>query len=148
MSEYKNRPFLARLGCALQGLAHGVRSERSLRVQLLALAAALAALGILRPGALWCALVLLSAAVVLAAEARAGPVGAGGGVRWAGAARQRAPDGGGARRAEIGRGGRGAGCAGRARGRGAGSGGAWRCAGAQGGVGEARSVESTVAHFM
>ncbi|OLB14672.1 MAG: hypothetical protein AUH10_03515 [Gammaproteobacteria bacterium 13_2_20CM_66_19] len=68
MSEYKNRPFLARLGCALQGLAHGVRSERSLRVQLLALAAALAALGILRPGALWCALVLLSAAVVLAAE--------------------------------------------------------------------------------
>src|SRR5205085_557541 len=39
-----------------------------LRVQLLALAAALAALGILRPGALWCALVLLSAAVVLAAE--------------------------------------------------------------------------------
>src|SRR5207244_4129278 len=68
MSEYKNRPFLARLGCALQGLAHGVRSERSLRVQLLALAAALAALGILRPGALWCALVLLSAAVVLAEE--------------------------------------------------------------------------------
>src|SRR5438876_1467520 len=68
MSEYKNRPFLARLGCALQGLAHGVRSERSLRVQLLALAAALAALGILRPGALWYALVLLSAAVVLAAE--------------------------------------------------------------------------------
>jgi len=60
MSLYKNQSFRARLGFALQGLAHGVRAERSLQVQVLALAAALAALGILRPGALWWALVLLA----------------------------------------------------------------------------------------
>src|SRR5256885_1091482 len=42
MSLYKNRSFRARLGFALQGLVHGVRAERSLQVQLLALAAALA----------------------------------------------------------------------------------------------------------
>src|SRR5437016_6701850 len=52
MSLYKNRSFRARLGFALQGLVHGVRAERSLQVQLLALAAALAALGMLRPSAL------------------------------------------------------------------------------------------------
>src|SRR5882762_6139971 len=51
MSLYKNQSFRARLGFALQGLVHGVRAERSLQVQVLALAAALAALGILRPGA-------------------------------------------------------------------------------------------------
>ena len=68
MSGYKNRSFLSRLGFALQGLAHGVRSERSLRMQLAALAAVLVALAILRPGALWWALVLLSSAAVLAAE--------------------------------------------------------------------------------
>src|SRR5207249_4550563 len=68
MSLYKNRSFRARLGFALQGLVHGVRAERSLQVQLLALAAALAALGMLRPSALWWALVLLSSAVVIAAE--------------------------------------------------------------------------------
>src|SRR3979490_424234 len=68
MSLYKNQSFRARLGFALQGLVDGVRAERSLQVQLLALAAALAALGILRPGALWWALVLLASAVVIAAE--------------------------------------------------------------------------------
>ncbi|HXO15474.1 MAG TPA: diacylglycerol kinase, partial [Steroidobacteraceae bacterium] len=40
----------------------------SLQVQLVAFAAALAALGIVRPGALWWALVLLASAVVIAAE--------------------------------------------------------------------------------
>ncbi len=68
MSGYKNRSFLARLGFALKGLAHGVRAERSLRTQLAAFAAAMAALAILRPGALWWALVLLSSAAVLSAE--------------------------------------------------------------------------------
>jgi undecaprenol kinase len=68
MSLYKNQSFRARLGFALQGLAHGVRTERSLQAQLLAFAAALAALGIVRPGALWWALVLLASAVVVAAE--------------------------------------------------------------------------------
>src|SRR6266853_298491 len=68
MSPYKNQSFRARLGFALQGLVHGVRAERSLQLQLLALAAALAALAILRPSALWWALVLLSSALVIAAE--------------------------------------------------------------------------------
>src|SRR5438034_3688270 len=70
MSRYKNQSFRTRLGFALQGLAHGVRAERSLQAQLLAFAAALAALGILRPGALWWALVLLASAAVIAAEDR------------------------------------------------------------------------------
>src|SRR2546423_7072194 len=68
MSLYKNQSFRARLGFALQGLAHGVRAERSLQAQLLAFAAALAALAILRPDALWWALVLLASAAVVAAE--------------------------------------------------------------------------------
>jgi undecaprenol kinase len=68
MSLYKNQSFRARLGFALQGLAHAVRAERSLQVQLVAFAAALAALGILRPSALWWALVLLASAGVIAAE--------------------------------------------------------------------------------
>jgi undecaprenol kinase len=66
--RHKNRPFPARLQFALQGLAHGVRSEASLRLQAVALAAAVVALVVLRPGAVWWALVLLAAALVLAAE--------------------------------------------------------------------------------
>jgi len=68
MSLYKNQSFRARLGFALQGFAHAVRAERSLQAQLVAFAAALAALGILRPSALWWALVLLASAGVIAAE--------------------------------------------------------------------------------
>ena len=68
MSLYKNQSFRARLGFALQGFAHAVRAERSLQVQLVAFAAALAALGILRPSALWWALVLLASTGVIAAE--------------------------------------------------------------------------------
>jgi undecaprenol kinase len=68
MSTYKNQSFPARVGFALRGLAHALRSERSLRWQLLALVGAVAALVLLRPGALWWALVLLAAACVLAAE--------------------------------------------------------------------------------
>jgi len=41
MSLYKNQSFRARLGFALQGLAHAVRAERSLQVQLVAFAASL-----------------------------------------------------------------------------------------------------------
>jgi undecaprenol kinase len=66
--SWKNRAFRARLGFALQGLAQALRSEQSLRLQVLALAATLVALLILRPGALWWALVLLASAAVLAAE--------------------------------------------------------------------------------
>jgi undecaprenol kinase len=68
MSVHKNQTFRARLGFALQGLAHGVTTERSLRLQLGSLAAVVVALIILRPGALWWALALLAGAGVLAAE--------------------------------------------------------------------------------
>jgi undecaprenol kinase len=68
VGAHKNRPFPARLQFALQGLAHGVRTEASLRVQAVSLAGAVVALLLLRPGAVWWALVLLAAAVVLSAE--------------------------------------------------------------------------------
>ena len=68
MSRYKNQRFRARLGFALRGLAHALRTEASLRLQALAGAAALVALLVLRPPAVWWALVLLASAAVLSAE--------------------------------------------------------------------------------
>lgn len=52
----------------MHGLACGVRTEASLRLQVACLAAAVVALLLLRPGAVWWALVLLAAAGVLSAE--------------------------------------------------------------------------------
>ena len=66
--SWKNRAFQARLGFALRGLAQALRSEQSLRLQVLAFAATLLAMLLLRPGALWWALVLLASAAVIAAE--------------------------------------------------------------------------------
>ncbi len=68
MNEYKNRPFASRLGCALRGLAGAVRSERSLRLQLIGLVATVAVLGVARVGPIWWAIVLLASAVVICAE--------------------------------------------------------------------------------
>jgi undecaprenol kinase len=68
MESYKNQRFRARLGFALRGFAHAMRSEASLRVQALAGAAALVALLVLRPAAVWWALVLLASAAVVSAE--------------------------------------------------------------------------------
>ena len=68
MSACKNRPFVARLGYALRGLAHALASEASLKVQLLLLAAVLLALIALRPQPLWWALVAAASASVLASE--------------------------------------------------------------------------------
>ena len=68
MSPWKNRPFAARLRCALHGFARALCAEQSLKLQLLACAAALLALAVLRPPPLWWALVLLSSASVLACE--------------------------------------------------------------------------------
>jgi undecaprenol kinase len=68
MSHHKNQPFPARLRCAWQGLRHGLRAEASLRLQVLCLAAVMALLLWLQPGALWWALVLLASGAVLAAE--------------------------------------------------------------------------------
>jgi len=68
MESYKNQRFRARLGFALRGFAHALRSEASLRVQALAAAAALVALLVLRPAPVWWALVLLASAAVVSAE--------------------------------------------------------------------------------
>ena len=68
MSRYKNQRFRARLGFALRGLVHALRTEASLRLQALAGAAALVVLLLLRPPAVWWALVLLASAAVVAAE--------------------------------------------------------------------------------
>ena len=68
MSAWKNRGFAARLRCALQGFAHALSAEHSLKAQSLAFLAVLIALFLLRPGALWSALLLLASCGVLAAE--------------------------------------------------------------------------------
>jgi len=68
MSRYKNQRFRARLGFALRGLAQALRTEASLRLQALAGVLALAVLLVLRPAAVWWALVLLASAAVVAAE--------------------------------------------------------------------------------
>jgi diacylglycerol kinase (ATP) len=57
-----------RLAWALAGLTHAVRSEHSLKLQLGIFAGVVAALLILRPEALWWALVLLASSGVIAAE--------------------------------------------------------------------------------
>jgi undecaprenol kinase len=68
MRAHKNRSFPARLGFAWRGLRHALRSEASLRLQAACLAVAMGALAVLRPRAVWWALVLLASAMVLAAE--------------------------------------------------------------------------------
>jgi undecaprenol kinase len=65
---WKNQSFPVRVGFALHGLKSALRSERSLKLQAVALAAVLAALAWLRPPPLWWALVLLASAGVIAAE--------------------------------------------------------------------------------
>lgn len=64
----KNRPFRERLGFALDGLAHALRTERSLRAQAVIAVLALLALALLRPAPVWWALVGLLCVLVLAAE--------------------------------------------------------------------------------
>lgn len=64
----KNRPFTDRLGFAFAGLRDAWRRERSFRTHIACAALALAALIILRPAAVWWALIGLAAALVIAAE--------------------------------------------------------------------------------
>lgn len=68
MQVSKNSSFISRLRFALAGIAHALRTEYSLRTQVLALIAVLIALTILRPAPLWWALVVLASSMVLAAE--------------------------------------------------------------------------------
>jgi diacylglycerol kinase (ATP) len=64
----KNRPLHQRLGFAFAGLRSGWLRERSFRTHCLCAFAALIALVVLRPGAIWWALVALVAAMVMAFE--------------------------------------------------------------------------------
>ena len=68
MSNHKNQSLLRRFGFALAGLLHGVRAERSLRLQGLVFVLVVAALAVLRPGPLWWAAVMLASAGVITAE--------------------------------------------------------------------------------
>lgn len=64
----KNRPLHQRLGFALAGLRSGWLRERSFRTHCLFAISALIALVVLRPVAIWWALVALVAAMVMAFE--------------------------------------------------------------------------------
>jgi len=64
----KNQPFRVRLGFAVRGLAHALRSESSLKAQAVALVLVLLALIWLRPSPAWWALAALASAAVIAAE--------------------------------------------------------------------------------
>jgi undecaprenol kinase len=68
MESHKNRSFSTRLRFAIAGLAFGLRTERSLRTQALALLLVMLWLLILRPAPLWWALAIISCSAVLAAE--------------------------------------------------------------------------------
>jgi len=68
MNTHKNRALPARVGFALRGLAHALRSERSLRLQAGAFLLVLVALIALHARPVWWALVLLASGAVLTAE--------------------------------------------------------------------------------
>jgi undecaprenol kinase len=68
MSEHKNQPFVRRLRFALAGILIACRSERSLRFQVFALAVVLLACAFLELEPIWWAIVLLTSAMVIAAE--------------------------------------------------------------------------------
>ena len=68
MATTKNQSFLSRLRFALAGLLYGLRIERSLRFQAAVFVLVLIALAVLRPEAVWWALVLLASCAVFTAE--------------------------------------------------------------------------------
>jgi diacylglycerol kinase (ATP) len=67
-SPWKNRSFRIRLGFAAAGIRIVARREKSFRTQIVLAACAAGAAALLRPGWLWCALLALAAAFVLALE--------------------------------------------------------------------------------
>lgn len=68
MRDQKNLPLTRRLGFAVAGFAAALRSEHSLRFQLVAGLLAIGALVAFRPEPVWWALVALAIAGVIAAE--------------------------------------------------------------------------------
>ncbi len=67
-SAFKNRPFPTRLGFAAAGIRTVTARERSFRAQAACAFVAAGAAIWLRPGWIWCALLLLAGAFVLALE--------------------------------------------------------------------------------
>ena len=68
INRAKHQGFWQRLRFAFAGIAHALRHEQSLRLQVVALVAVLIVLAIARLGPIWWALVLIASAGVLAAE--------------------------------------------------------------------------------
>ena len=68
MQSLKNQSFLARLRFAATGIVAGLRAENSLRFHFAALIGIFALLAVLRPEAVWWALVAIASAAVIAAE--------------------------------------------------------------------------------
>jgi diacylglycerol kinase (ATP) len=66
--SFKNRSLRIRLGFAFAGVRIVAAREKSFRTQLACAAAAAAACAWLRPGWLWCGLLVLAAILVLALE--------------------------------------------------------------------------------
>ena len=64
----KNQPFLQRLSFSLQGIRSAWTQEASFRFQGFAALGVLVMLAVLRPPAIWWALLLLNCGLVLAAE--------------------------------------------------------------------------------
>lgn len=64
----KNQPFRLRLQYAVAGVVAGLRSEHSLRYQVVALAGAVVVLSVFRPEPIWWAAVALSGGAVISAE--------------------------------------------------------------------------------
>ena len=68
MTAHKNQPFARRLRFALAGLAHALRTEQSVKAQVVVFILVVATMLWLRPEALWWAMVILASAGVFAAE--------------------------------------------------------------------------------
>jgi undecaprenol kinase len=68
LNSRKNQSLLRRFGFAIAGLLHGLRTERSVRLEAIFLVLVVVALAVLRPEPIWWAAVALASAAVLAAE--------------------------------------------------------------------------------
>jgi len=68
MPALKNQTFRHRLGFAIAGFVAGLRSEQSLRIQVVSLSGVLALLVFFRPAPIWWGLVALTTSTVICAE--------------------------------------------------------------------------------
>lgn len=64
----KNSRFITRMQFALAGIGSAFKTEKSFRTQVLAAAAVIIALAVMRPSALWWALIIGVSALVLVTE--------------------------------------------------------------------------------